>query len=208
MTSKIGFVSWDEIDSGNQSAKDKELQYDLVDGKNRVRIITKPAQYYVHQWKAPNDISFGTKIKCALYGKDSKCPLCDQGLTPKKRWVVGIIERKNQSYKLLDIGWGVMKDLMEAIRNEEYGDLIRYDVTITKNSKAIPADMYKTLPSPSSPLSASDLELKQKVDLSEIERKVQHPSYEEVVKQMERRKAWLDAKAKKQAEPAFSFENE
>src|SRR6266404_401059 len=130
----FGATNWNiETSNGykpNQNNKDLYLR--LEQGSNLVRLVTKPYEYLVHQnWKInPTDAGYGHRVMSSLF-YDGKDILKEKyNSTPKRRWLVGVICRKTQSYKLLDISKSVFEGIRECVRTEEYGDPLNYDLDI------------------------------------------------------------------------------
>ncbi len=175
----FGATNWNiETSNGykpNQNNKDLYLR--LEQGSNLVRLVTKPYEYLVHQnWKInPTDAGYGHRVMSSLF-YDGKDILKEKyNSTPKRRWLVGVICRKTQSYKLLDISKSVFEGIRECVRTEEYGDPLNYDLDIKVDKQGGPASYYRVLPKPPKPLSPADLEIKQNVDLDDLKRRVTPP---------------------------------
>jgi hypothetical protein len=111
---------------------------------------------------------------------------------PKRRWLIGCIDRKTQSYKILDIGVSVFKAIQELVRDDDWGDPQNYDVNIKVDKAGGPNGYYSVIPKKAKPLTAADLEIKQMADLEELKRKCTPPTPEQV----EERIAAIDAKSK------------
>lgn len=50
----------------------------------------------------------------------------------KSKYIIHVIDRADGQLKLLDAGAGIFEELKKYAMNEEYGDLRKYDVTITR----------------------------------------------------------------------------
>src|SRR5579885_2269990 len=135
-TQIVGEVNWDTV--GNRSGKSeggKDEWMRLEDGINTVRIVTNPHQYLVHKSVKPvGDKGYGQRVLCAI----DDCPLCKMGHQATTRWYVGIIDRKSNSYKVLDVGGSVVFKLKSLNKNPRWNDPKRYDIDIVKDSKADP----------------------------------------------------------------------
>lgn len=183
---KFGMTSWDEVEirtnKSNVSNKDRYMR--LQPGSNVVRIVTKPFQYLVHRYKAnPKDPGFGERVLSSLYhGFD---PLVEKGMKPKMRWYLGVIDRKTQSYKLLDVSVSVFKSIQELARDEDWGDPSQYDVDIKVDKQGGPSAYYSVIAKPKKPLSPSDLEIKQQVDLEFLKKLCTPPTPEEMQKKID-----------------------
>jgi len=178
----FGLVTWD-VELGNTNNKPVRRSQDdfirLQPGSNVVRIVTKPYQYWSHKYKEnENDPGFGDKVMCSSY--HGSCPLCDQKVRRSRRWFIGVIDRKTQSYKVLDMSRSICQDVQKLSRDEEWGDPGNYDIDIVVDRDAGPQGYYTVIPKPPKPLSQEDVETKQGIDLGELERKCTPPTPEQV----------------------------
>lgn len=197
MTAKYGLTNWDEVEVKQQSGQRKDLYMRLQDKNNVVRMITKPHEYMVHRYKTnPDDPGFGERVMSSLYhGRD---PLVDKGLKPKRRWLVGIIDRRTQSYKILDMSVSVFKSIQELVRDEDWGDPTQYDIDIKVDKNGGPTGYYTVIPKSKKPLSAADLDIKSQVDLDDLKRRCTPPTPEQVEELIKA----IDAKSANNKKPA------
>lgn len=183
---KFGATSWDEVEVKQPRKSQKDLFLRLDNGDNVVRIITKPHEYLVHTVKLdPKEPGFGHRIMSSqFHGSD---PLTEPPYNskPKRRWYIGVIDRKTASYKILDMSTQVFKGIQELVRDEEWGDPSQYDVNIKVDKEGGPSSYYNVIPKNKKPLSSADLEIRQNVDLEELKRKCTPPTPEEVLKKIE-----------------------
>jgi hypothetical protein len=157
----------------------------LKNGANTVRVITRPYQFDV--WlgfkpseKIPTDRSpYGERLNSSIFhGKD---PLMEAPWNlerPSRRWLVGVIDRQTSSYKVLDISSTIFKKIQNL--NKIKGDIGGYDITIMRDDQQSAANFYDVIPGDKEPLSAADLEIKENVDLEDLQRRVTPPTYEQV----------------------------
>lgn len=197
----FGLVSWDDVEfppkNGNKSFQ-KDEYMKLQNGDNFMRVITKPAQYKVHTWKpSPNSPGFGDKVYCSkdLHGT---CACCETEVEvekkdgtkikvpnrPKKRWWLGVIDRRDQRYKLIDISENVFKMIQTYSREEDYGPPERYDINIKMDKHAAPAQYYTVLAKVPKPMTQADLDIKAGADLERLAAKCTPPTPEQVVARM------------------------
>ena len=151
-----GEVSWSDKGAGysNNDKGGNDIFLRLKDGPNTVRLVTRPQQYVVHNSvKREGDKGYGNKIMCSK--THGSCPLCSLGFETSLRWFLGVLDRESNSYKVLDIGPSVFFDI-KSLNDGKWGDPMKYDLDIIKNSKADPQHYYSVQPIERSPLSASD----------------------------------------------------
>jgi hypothetical protein len=183
----FGMQDWDAVEikqPGSGGGPRKDLYMRLESGENRLRIITKPFQYLVHRYKpAPEAPGFGERIYSSLpHGSD---PVMDKTKEkPKRRWLIGVIDRKTQSYKILDMGTSVFKGIQELVKDEDWGEPSMYDISIKVDKNGGATGYYTVIPKGKKPLSPADLELKQQVDLEDLAKRVQPPTPEQVAARM------------------------
>lgn len=181
----FGLVAWEEVEfirGGNDSNRTRDEFIRLQNGSNVVRLITKPYQYIVHKWKEPNDKGYGDKVLCSMF--NGSCPLCEKGDKPRQRWYIGLIDRKTQSYKLLDMSSAIFQAIQKLNRNESWGDPGAYDVDIVVDKNAGANGYYTVMPMPKSPLSDRDVEAKTGVDHDALKKRCKPPQLDEVVRRL------------------------
>lgn len=175
---KFGTTDWNEDTGPRKGGKfengDNKTQYmKLVNGSNFVRIVTDPKRYITHKYKEKDDKGYGDWVKCSapLHGS---CPLCDRGDKPKKRWLVGCIDRASNQYRILDIS-SLIYDQIKTLNKSKWGDPKRYDVEIVMDDKAQAANFYKVLPQMPEALSTADLALVKTVNEDDLLRRCTPP---------------------------------
>lgn len=192
MTEKFGLVSYDEVDFPKPNAKKplsggKDEWMRLEQGNNELRIITDPYQYVEHRYKAEGDKGYGDRIRCSAVAYGS-CPICDmrdpktgkQLYPPKKRWLLGVIDRKTNTPKILDISKSVFMALKKFNSNERIGDPKKYDINIEVDKNADPVNYYSVQNYPKEPLSEADVELKKSFNLESLKKRCVPPSPDSV----------------------------
>jgi hypothetical protein len=176
---KTGEVSWSEAvfdSSAKKSGKDTFLR--LANGSNIVRLLTLPYQYYQHKHIVEGGKKYGYRVNCSA--SHGSCPLCEQGNKAKRRWFLGVIDRKTNAYKVLDIGYSVFKSISTFARDEDWGDPSQYDFDIVVDVNGGATGYYTVCPKPKRPLSAADLIIREENDVSELERRTAPPTPDRV----------------------------
>lgn len=188
MTVKFGLSSYDDYEFNNRPKNNnKDLWLRLQTGANPLRIVTDPFLYMVHKYKEEGDKGFGDKINCSKY--HGKCPLCEMGLKASPRWYVGVIDRRTNTYKILDMSSAIYKDLQIYARKEAWGNPMSYEIDINVDPNAGPTGYYRVVPDEKRPLSDSDVFIKQAVNLDELKRRCTPPTPEEVNERLARIRA-------------------
>lgn len=175
---KVGATSWSDPSlqpsAGGDKSNGKDRFLRLVPGSNVIRVLTEPYQYYQHRYKLDaNERGFGHRIPCSA--KNGACAVCAKGDKPKRRWYLGVIDRKTQTYKILDVSLAVLSDIQTYSQDSDWGDPIGYDFDIVVNPNGGATGYYKAVAKPAKPLSANDLLLKEQVDIADLERRCTPP---------------------------------
>lgn len=182
---KYGEMSWGDVPTENAPQRENRDSFlRLEKGSNVVRIITSPYQYTVHRYKKEGDPGFGQKVMCSTV--HGNCPLCDLGDKPKRRWLLGVVDRKTKSYKILDIGISVFKAIQELTRDDEWGEPIKYDIDIKVDPNGGASNYYSVVPKVPKPLSADDTQIKDMVDLDELKRRCVPPQPDKVQERLDK----------------------
>jgi hypothetical protein len=179
-----GEVAWDAVSLIGNKKDTKDTFLRLVkNSSNVVRIITAPHQYMVHKYKKEGDPGFGDKIMCSAF--HGSCPLCATGDSPKRRWFIGVIDRKTNSYKILDMSVSIFKGVQALATDIDWGNPVNYDVDIYVNG-GDPSSYYQLKPKPAKPLSAADIVLKDSADIEELKRRSSPPTPDKVMERMQK----------------------
>ena len=174
-TSKYGLTSWDDVELSSGRVKKTRDEFIRLDsGSNLVRILTEPHQYLVHKYKEKNDPGFGDKIMCSAF--HGSCPVCELGDRPKRRWFVGVIDRKTQTYKVLDMSPAIFKSVQEFNRDEDYGNPTGYDIDIKVDKTGGPTGYYTIIPKPPKPLTQEDMEVRNNAEVDDLKRRCAPPT--------------------------------
>lgn len=181
---KYGEVSWGDVPSENAPQRENRDSFlRLEKGSNIVRIITAPYQYSVHRYKKEGDPGFGTRVMCSA--ANGGCALCALGDKAKRRWLLGVIDRKTKSYKILDIGISVFKAIQQLTRDDEWGEPVKYDVDIKVDPNGGATNYYNVMPKIPKPLSAEDIQIKDMVEPQELVRRCQPPTPDKVQEKLD-----------------------
>ena len=183
---KFGTTDWNE-ETGPRKGFDKstsgdnKIQYmKFVNGDNVVRVVLDPKKYITHKYKEEQDQGFGDWCKCSMPTHNS-CPLCARKDRPKKRWLVGAIDRKSGQFRIMDISSAIYDQIKSLNQDEGWGDPKGYDINIVMNDKAVPANYYKVNPRAPKPLSEADLAIVKSVNEDELLRRCTPPEPEWVL---------------------------
>jgi hypothetical protein len=186
-TNTFGEVDWNaDVFPGDnkQRVNAKDLFLRLDEGPNELRLLTQPHQYLVHKYKKEGDTGFGQKVQCsAIHGS---CPLCAGGDKAKPRWLLGVISRKTNTYKILDISFAVFSQIRKYNKNPRFGDPTKYDINIEVDKNGGATGYYSVQALPKEPLSAADQVIKDSIDWDDLKRRVTPPTPEIVQKRLDK----------------------
>lgn len=184
-TMKNGEVKWNDpaFDSSERKGgKDTFLR--LGPGSNIVRLLTLPHQYNQHRYEQEGGKKYGYRINCS---GTNECPLCKQGNKAKRRWFLGVIDRKTSAYKVLDIGYSVFKSIQTYAKDEQWGlpsGDPGYDIDIVVDVNGGATGYYSIVAKPQRPLSAADMLIRDQADLEDLARRVIAPTSEKVAERL------------------------
>lgn len=183
----FGEVSWtDDVfgGDGKKNTNSKDLFLRLNEGPNELRIITQPFQYLVHKYKKDGDPGFGQKVQCsAIHGS---CQLCSTGDKAKPRWLLGVISRKDSTFKILDISFAVFSQIRKYAKNVKFGDPTKYDINVEVDKNGGAIGYYSVQAFSKEALSATDQVIKDKIDFDDLKRRVTPPTPEQVQKRIDK----------------------
>jgi len=154
-------ASWDDADVSTPSDF-----MDLKEGDNVVRVITeRPYQFVIHWVKDATGTN--RKVRCAM----DDCPLCRKGNKAQARWYLGVIDRRTNQAKILEISSQVYMGIKNYVADPEWGDVRRYDLNIKRAAKGT-QPLYSVVVKPPVPLSERDKEMKasflERVDINKF----------------------------------------
>jgi len=180
MAIKSGEVSWSDtvlFDPNKASKKDEWMR--LKEGTNLIRILTLPHQYSQHTHNVDGGKKYGYRVNCSST-KETACPLCEQGNKAKRRWLIGVIDRETNMYKILDASFTVFKAIKNLNDDPDWGDPSAYDISIINAGDQAGPGRYSAVAKPKKPLSASDLAIQAENGTDALVRRTTAPTYEQV----------------------------
>lgn len=180
---KSGEVSWTDpgFESGKKSAGKDFLRLDP--GSNVIRLLTLPHQYHQHKYMVDGGKKYGYRINCSK--ESGACAICDKNDKPKRRWFLGVIDRKTNAYKILDIGYSVFKAIQTLAKDDDWGDPSRYDIDIVVDPNGGSTGYYSVVAKPPKALTASDLVIREDNTPEELARRTTPPTPEKVQERLD-----------------------
>jgi hypothetical protein len=168
MNRKVGKVSWDSptFNRGEKGdkKKDKKVPFLQLKGNNKswkLRVVSEePIRYWCH-WTT-NSKGEATKVNCTL---DETCPVHNEktksmcaGQGAQSRFYLKVIDRTDNSIKVLDVGTQIISAIGELHNNEDWGHCNGYDITIKKGAQG-QNPLYAVMPGSKKPLTAEEKQL-------------------------------------------------
>lgn len=150
MKLKIGKVEWDQSESVSGDNAD---YLRLDEGENIVRIFTSPYKFYQH-WL--NDPVTGKKrrVRCAV----ENCPLCQRGEKTQMRFLIGVLSRKDNKPKILEIGSQIFNQIITLKKSKNWGDPKSYDMNVVRNAEGS-QPLYSVVPDAKTPFTDEEKQI-------------------------------------------------
>lgn len=113
----------------------------LENGDNKIRLVSKPVEVILHQTSEKGK-PFAT-APC----QGEKCELCAAGKKKNYKYGYLVLSRKDGKPYIFEAPITVFRQIVGYATNEEYGDPMKYDLTIKKEGTA-PQVTYTVIASP------------------------------------------------------------
>ena len=163
----FGEVDWNSGDTG--APKNDYMR--LEEGENVVRVMGNPVQYYVH-WITTTDGS-KRKIVSPIDSMALVSRLEDAGFKRKATWIVKVLDRKDESFKVLEVGSQIYNGIRSLYNNTKWGKVTDYDISIMRGPKGS-QPLYSVQPNPKEKidpaLKGKFVEFSSRVDISKMTR--------------------------------------
>jgi len=100
----------------------------LKSSHNKIRILTNPYVYDAHCVTRDDTRIIETSkiVKCSM--ANGSCVACDSGNHVLHRWVVGVIDKADGRYKVLDLSMGFFKQIQNLTQMPDLDDPTEYDI--------------------------------------------------------------------------------
>lgn len=148
----FGEVDWNSGDVGTNSSSGRSDFMKLKEGENVVRIMGNPIQYYSHWIDTPDGQK--RKIVSPIDNPELIRKLEDAGFKRKPQWIVKVLDRSDETFKILEIGSQVYNGVKALFNNLKWGKVTGYDVSIMRG-KPGSQPLYTVTPNPKETLDTS-----------------------------------------------------
>ncbi len=146
----FGEIDWNSGDTGSGGAKTQFMR--LEQGTSTVRVMGNPHQYYIHWIEMPDGSR--KKLNCPVGDSDLLKRLEDAGHKRKPRWLIKVLDREDNTFKLLEIGSQIYNGVRSLFNNPKWGKVTEYDIDITRGKPGT-NPLYSVTPNPKEKLDAS-----------------------------------------------------
>ena len=164
----FGEIDWNSGDAGSGAGRASDFMR-LVEGENVVRVMGNPVQYYVH-WVTTADGST-RKINSPIDDADLVRRLEDAGFRRKPCWLVKVLDRNDETFKLLEIGPQIYNGVRGLFNHPKWGKVTDYDVSIMRGPRGS-QPLYNVNPNPKeaipSTLKTAYLDFNDRVNLEKL----------------------------------------
>ena len=138
----IGEVDWNSADSAVGGKSDFMR---LQQGENTVRVMGNPIQFYIHWLNTP---AGGKKKVNSPTGDPALVKrLEDSGFKRQPRWFIKILDRADESFKILEVGPQIYNAVKALVNNARWGKVTQYDITIIRGPDGT-SPLYSVTPNP------------------------------------------------------------
>jgi len=199
----FGEVDWNSADSGSGGKSDFMR---LEEGENTVRVMGNPVQFYIH-WIVGSDGQKG-KINSPINNPELVSRLEDSGFKRQARWLIKVLDRSDDTFRLLEVGPQIYNGIRALYNNSRWGKVTQYDITILKGPKG-QQPLYSVQPNPKESLSS---EFKSKFmefnDRINVERTISPSTAEAVCERMGWSVSATEASESSASDDDFDFDFE
>ena len=161
----FGEVDWNSGDTGAPKSDFMRLE----EGENVVRVMSNPHQHYIH-WLALPDGS-KKKIVSPIDSMALVTRLTDAGFRKQPKWLIKVLDRKDNEFKLLEVGSQIYNGIKALYNNAKWGKVTSYDISIMRGPKGS-QPLYSVQPNPKeaidSSLKTKFIEFNNRVDMSKV----------------------------------------
>ena len=145
----FGEIDWNDGDDSGSGGKTEFMR--LEQGENIVRIMANPVQFYIHWLETPDGKM--RKVNSPISSPDLVRRLEEAGFKRRPKWMVKVLDRSDDTFKLLEVGTQIYSGVKALFNNKKWGKVTAYDLTIERGPKGA-QPLYRVTPDPKEPLDA------------------------------------------------------
>lgn len=128
----------------------KDLFLRLEEGKNLVRVMGNPIEFYVHWVDTP---SGKRKFVCPIESPALVSRLEDSGFKRQRKYLIKVLDRKTDTFKVAEVGWQIYSGIRVLVSDPDWGKVSGYDVNLSRAPKGS-NPLYSVIPNPHKKLDA------------------------------------------------------
>ena len=147
----FGEIDWNSGSTGNAGGRGSDFMR-LSEGENVVRVMGNPIQYFVH-WVTSAEGST-KKINSPIDNPELVKRLEDEGYRRQARWLVKVLDREDDTFKLLEIGSQIYNGIRGLFNHPKWGKVTQYDISVVRGPKGS-QPLYNVTPNPKEALDGS-----------------------------------------------------
>lgn len=147
-----GEIDWNEADLPSPKGGGKNDYMRLKEGENVVRIMGNPVQSYIH-WVTLTD-GAQRKIVSPSSSPALVKKLEEAGFRRQPNWIIKVLDRSDDEFKLLEIGNQIYKGIQTLFNNPKWGKVTGYDISINRGPKG-QQPLYSVTPNPKESLESA-----------------------------------------------------
>jgi len=143
----FGEVDWNAGDVGGPKSDFMRLE----EGESVVRVMGNPVQFYIHWVTTPDGSK--RKVNSPVDAPELVRRLEDSGFRRQARWLVKVLDRSDNEFRLLEVGSQIYNGIRALYNNQKWGKVTAYDVSINRGPKGS-QPLYGVTPNPKEALGA------------------------------------------------------
>tara|TARA_A100001011_G_scaffold398284_1_gene502137 strand:+ start:472 stop:1086 length:615 start_codon:yes stop_codon:yes gene_type:complete len=162
----FGEIDWNSADVSTGPKSDFMR---LEEGESVVRVMGNPVQFYIHWVNTPDGSK--RKVNSPINNPELVRRLEDSGFRRQPRWLIKVLDRSDNNFKLLEVGSQIYNGVRALYNNSKWGKVTGYDVSVTRGPKGS-QPLYGVTPNPKEALSSdyksSFMEFNDRVNVEKI----------------------------------------
>ena len=139
-----GEIDWNSGDASTGGGSKVEFMK-LDVGTSTVRIMGNPHQFYIHWLELPDGSK--RKINSPIADPELLRELDEADFKRKPRWMVKVLDRSDNKFKLLEIGSQIYNGIRSLYNNPKWGKVTEYDIDIIRGKPGT-NPLYSVQPNP------------------------------------------------------------
>lgn len=146
----FGEIDWNSGDVSDGGQKTDFMR--LERGKSRMRVMGNPTQFYIHWVDTPEGKK--RKINSPIGDNELVRRLEDAGFKRRPRWMIKVLDRSDNQFKLLEIGSQIYNGIKNLYLDQDWGPVTAYDITVDRGAPG-QQPLYRVTPTPKKPIESS-----------------------------------------------------